>query len=327
MSNRRKISPKGRPKGIDLLNNHTPVTASPAGRSPGRKTTRKPPRKKGLGSGGEPSSTAQKESPSYTLAYEDADLLQRDALRPVRIQLEMWKSDLILREHGVRSTVAIFGSSRIVERKKARRALARAEEELRRDPDNAHLVKRVDAARRLLEKSLYYDEARRLARIISSRCQRGSCREFVIATGGGPGIMEAANRGAHDVKAASIGLNINLPFEQAPNPYITPSLCFQFRYFAIRKMHFLMRAKALVAFPGGYGTFDEFFDIITLIQTGKAKPVPVVLFGSEFWNRAIDFQFLSDEGTISPEDLHLFRMVDTAEDAWRVIRTFYGVRR
>jgi uncharacterized protein (TIGR00730 family) len=270
-------------------------------------------------------SKKQRASPSYLLAYEDARFLRRDALRPARIQLETWKTDLILRDHGIRSTVPIFGSSRIMEREQARKMLLAAEARLARDPENPALIKEVEIAGRLLTKSRYYDEARRLAALISRRCQANSARDFVIMTGGGPGIMEAANRGAHEVGALSIGLNIRLPFEQEPNPYITPELCFQFRYFAIRKMHFLMRAKALIAFPGGYGTLDEFFDLITLIQTGKARPVPVILYGTEFWGRAVDLDFLRDEGTIAPEDLDLFRTVDTPEAAWSIISEFHGL--
>ncbi len=270
--------------------------------------------------------TAQKRSPSYLLAFEDAKLLRRDALRPVRLQLEMWKADLILREHGVRSTVAVFGSARILDRSESLKRLERAEADLARNPGDPNLQYAVRAARSLLEKSRYYDEARRFAALVSRRCKDAYPGEFIIMTGGGPGIMEAANRGAYDVGAKSIGLNIRLPTEQEPNRYVTPALCFQFRYFAIRKMHFLMRAKALVAFPGGYGTLDELFEIITLIQTGRAKRIPVILFGREFWTRAIDFGFLRDEGTISPEDTELFEMVDGAEAAWETICKHYGMQ-
>jgi hypothetical protein len=259
------------------------------------------------------------------MAFEDIHLLRRDALRPVRLQLETWKADLILRDNGIRSTVAIFGSARIVERRKAEELLAADEARLLRNPGDPRIVHQIEVSRRLLAKSRYYDEARRLAAIISRHGQSGASREFVICTGGGPGIMEAANRGAHDVGAKSIGLNIRLPFEQEPNPYITPELCFQFRYFAIRKMHFLMRAKALVAFPGGYGTLDEFFDIITLMQTEKVKRIPVILFGAEFWRQTVNFAFLEQEGTVSTEDLQLFRMVDTAEEAWTIVSDFYGL--
>ena len=272
-----------------------------------------------------PADTAQKRSPSYLLAFEDAKLLRRDALRPVRLQLEMWKADLILREHGIRSTVAVFGSSRILDRAESAKRLERAEADLANDPRDPALQWAARAARSLLEKSRYYDEARRFGALVSRHCKERCPGEFVIMTGGGPGIMEAANRGAHDAGAKSIGLNIRLPFEQEPNRYVTPSLCFQFRYFAIRKMHFLMRAKALVAFPGGYGTLDEFFEIITLIQTGRAKQIPVILFGSEFWRRTVDFDFLRGEGTISPEDTDLFETADSAEAAWDTIRKHYGL--
>jgi uncharacterized protein (TIGR00730 family) len=263
--------------------------------------------------------------PSYLMAFEDVEFLRRDALRPVRLQLEMWKADLILREHGIRSTVCVFGSARILEKTEAKEKLLSAEAAFQANPTDPRLAKEVEITRRLLEKSRYYDEARRLASLISRACQNDSRCDFVVATGGGPGIMEAANRGAHDVGAKSIGYNIVLPFEQKPNPYISPELCFQFRYFAIRKMHFLMRARALVAFPGGYGTFDEFFDIITLIQTGKVRPIPVILCGRDFWRHSVNFEYLRDEGTISIEDLDLFHTVDTADEAWKIIHDFYAL--
>jgi len=270
-----------------------------------------------------PPSSPQKASWSYLVAYEDAALLKRDELRPVRLQLEMWKTDLVLREHGIQSTVAIFGSSRILERHKAEERLVEAQEHLRRNPSDPQAIQHVEIACRMLEKSKYYDEARKLAAMVSKEARNDLRAEFFVITGGGPGIMEAANRGAHDLGAESVGLNIILPFEQQPNCYITPDLCFQFHYFAVRKMHFLMRAKALVAFPGGYGTLDEFFEILTLIQTKKVKALPVVLFGEDYWRKAVNFEFLRDEGTISPEDLNIFRYAETAEEAWKIICEFY----
>ncbi len=250
--------------------------------------------------------TAQELSPSYIKAFVDTEFLMREELRPVRLQLELWKADLTQREQGVLSTIVVFGGSRIYERPAAE-ARVRAVE-----------------AKLLLDRCRYYDDARKLAALVSSECQRnGGFCDYVIVTGGGPGVMEAANRGAHDVGAKSIGLNIVLPFEQEPNRYITPELCFQFHYFAIRKMHFLMRAKALIAFPGGFGTFDELFETLTLIQTKKIKPLPVLLYGREFWERAVNFEFLADEGVISPEDTHLFQYVETPAEAWGIIRKFY----
>ncbi len=264
------------------------------------------------------------DSPSYRKAYEDVDFLNRDELRPVRLQLELLKPDLVQREHGIVSTIVVFGSARIGEPDEARRRLAEAEGEALNHPGDAARLLAVRRARRLAENARYYEEAREFSRIVSSTCQVEAHREYVIVTGGGPGIMEAANRGAHEVGHQSLGLNIVLPREQRPNPYVTPELCFQFRYFAIRKMHFLMRAKALVAFPGGFGTFDELFETLTLIQTGKVPPVPVILFGREFWERVIRFQDLVEEGVVSEADLRLFQYAETAREAWEQIATFHA---
>jgi uncharacterized protein (TIGR00730 family) len=266
-----------------------------------------------------------KHSPSYIRAYEDIEFIHREELRPVRLQLELLKPELVMNEHHIHSTIVVFGSARIPGPDDARRELEKAERELSRSPDDEVLKHRVRVAERLVHNSRYYGEARNFARVVSSTCQENGRREFVIVTGGGPGIMEAANRGAFDVGAKSIGLNIMLPHEQAPNPYITPELCFQFHYFAIRKMHFLMRAKALVCFPGGFGTLDELFEALTLIQTGKVKPIPVLLFGREFWEGTIRFEHLVAEGTISARDLDLFRYVESAKEAWRIICEAYGV--
>jgi len=233
----------------------------------------------------------------------------------VRLQLELLKPELILQENNIESTVVIFGSARIPEPPSAAAGLAAAKAALQQDAASPGLQRNVRIAERKVANSRYYEEARKLGRLIAAYSDD---HRFVVMTGGGPGIMEAANRGAHDVGAFSIGMNIVLPHEQ-PNPYITPDLNFQFHYFAIRKMHMIMRAKALVAFPGGFGTLDELFETLTLIQTGKVRRIPVLLYGKEFWERVIHFQALVDEGTIAPEDLVLFRYVDTAEEAWEII--------
>jgi hypothetical protein len=237
----------------------------------------------------------------------------------VRLQLELLKPELILQEHHIESTIVIFGSARIPAPEVAREALLQAESELDRDPGNETLQQGLRRAERQVANSRYYDEARRLGRIIASHSDD---HRFVVMTGGGPGIMEAANRGAHEAGAASIGMNIVLPHEQLPNPYISPDLNFRFHYFAIRKMHLIMRAKCLIAFPGGFGTLDELFETLTLIQTGKVRKIPVLLFGKSFWERAINFQALVEEGTISAQDLSLFAYVDTAEEAWGMVARF-----
>lgn len=266
--------------------------------------------------------TLQTRSDSYRLAYDDSDFLLRDELRPVRLQLELLKPELLQQEHGIESTVVVFGSVRIPDKETATKRLQEAEALSQENPSDPVLLRKVKIARNILLKSRYYDEARELGRIITEQYQHNKKCELVVITGGGPGIMEAANRGASDVNGKSIGLNIVLPLEQAPNPYVTPELSFQFHYFAVRKMHFLMRAKALVAFPGGFGTFDELFETLTLIQTKKVKPVPVLLFGKEYWQRIIDFEAMVDEGTIDQKDLELFQFVDTAKEAWEVINKF-----
>ena len=264
------------------------------------------------------------DSPSYVKAFEDVPFLNRDELRGVRLLLEFRKADLLMHEHGIASTIVVFGSARIPEPEEARRRLDAAEAEAAQHPGDADAAVRCARARRAVANARYYHEARELSRIVSSTCQvEGRC-EYVIVTGGGPGVMEAANRGAHEAGAKSVGLNIVLPHEQAPNPYITPELCFQFRYFAIRKMHFLLRAKALVAFPGGFGTLDELFEALTLMQTGKVKRLPVVLIGREFWDRVVRFDALAEEGVISPGDLDLFRYAETAREAWGIISDFHG---
>lgn len=260
--------------------------------------------------------------PSYRLAYEDNDFLMLDELRPVRLQLELTKTELLLQKHNIRSTIVVFGGTRIPELKICRKRLRDLELELKKNPRDPELLKKTAIAKRILAKSGYYDEARRFAELVSSESQNSHGADYVIVTGGGPGIMEAANRGAHDCGAKSIGLNITLPMEQRPNQYITPDLCMQFRYFAVRKMHFMMRARALVAFPGGFGTLDELFEALTLVQTDKTLRIPIILFGKNYWTQLINFDFLVAEGTIDPADLDSFRFADTAEEAWQMIRDY-----
>ncbi|MGD8394959.1 MAG: TIGR00730 family Rossman fold protein [Candidatus Eiseniibacteriota bacterium] len=264
-------------------------------------------------------------SPSYRLAIEDPDYMRRDELRPSRLALEYLKPELILEEHGIVSTIVVFGGTRIAEPHEARARVHELESMLRDDPGNPELERRLAIARRVLAKSHYYEVARDFSALVSRQRQHDGQPDFVIITGGGPGIMEAANRGAHDVGAKSIGLNITIPHEQVPNSYITPDLCFLFRYFAIRKMHFMKRAQALVAFPGGYGTLDELFEALTLVQTRKVRPLPIILCGRDFWSGALNLEYLADEGTINPEDLDLFRYAETAEEIWKQIRSFHAL--
>jgi len=265
----------------------------------------------------------QTKSESYKLAFDDPQFLLRDELRAVRLQLEMMKPEIVQQEQGVHETVVIFGGSRIPDPETAAKRLQEEEMQAKREPLSAMAALRVNCARRVLDKSNYYEEARELARLITKSCLSNDDCDLIVSTGGGPGIMEAANRGAHEAGGKSIGLNIVLPHEQAPNDYITPELCFQFHYFAIRKMHFLMRARALVAFPGGYGTMDELFETLTLVQTKTIKALPIILFGEQFWNKVIDFDFLVGEGVIAPEDKNIFYMVEKAREAWEIISAFY----
>ena len=264
-----------------------------------------------------------KSSTAYLRAYEDVSFLNREDLRPVRLQLELLKPELMLQEQGIKSTIVVFGSTRTVEKADIQPVVRALEKKAAREPRNKDLADSLSIARRLLAKTKYYDQAREFARLVTSAYQMNGRGDYVIVTGGGPGIMEGANRGAHDVKGKSVGLNITLPEEQYPNPYITPELCFQFHYFALRKMHFMMRAKAMVFFPGGYGTMDELFEALTLVQTGKIKSLPVILFGKEFWTKAVNLQFLRDEGVIGPQDLDLFRYAETAREAWEKIQAYY----
>ena len=266
---------------------------------------------------------AIRRSTSYRQSHIDPDFMGRVELRPVRLQLELLKPELIMQEQGVQSTVVVFGGTRVVERAEAERRLLAAQEALAKKPNDAKLVRRVRIAENVLRKAHFYDEAREFAALVSSQCQVDHRCDYVVCTGGGPGIMEAANRGAFEVGAKSIGLNITLPFEQEPNSFISPELCFEFKYFAIRKMHFLMRAKAMVAFPGGFGTMDELFEALTLIQTRRMQPLPVVLFGRDYWSRIVNWDLFVEEGTISPEDLSLISYAETAQECWQIIENFY----
>ncbi|HVA37893.1 MAG TPA: TIGR00730 family Rossman fold protein [Candidatus Dormibacteraeota bacterium] len=259
------------------------------------------------------------ESPSYRQADEDVDFLRRDETRGIRLEVDYLKPELMLRDQRIEQTIVVFGSTRIREPAAARRALDEARAALAREPASKELARRVARAERIVEKSRFYEIARDFGRLVGGVEGDGERSRMVVMTGGGPGIMEAVNRGAYDVGAKSIGLNITLPHEQYPNPYITPELCFRFHYFALRKLHFLMRAKALVAFPGGYGTFDELFEILTLVQTRKTTPVPVILVGESYWRKAVNIDFLVEEGTIDVEDRDLFWYAESADEIWNGI--------
>jgi len=252
---------------------------------------------------------------AYRLAFTDTDFLLREELRPVRMQLELLKPEMVQSQLDIRSTIVIFGSARIVSTEVAQRLLADA-----REGGNETALRIAENHVRM---SCYYEEARRFAQIVTEKSRQLASPVYVV-TGGGPGIMEAGNRGAHEVGGKSIGLNIVLPHEQEPNPYITPELCFQFHYFGLRKMHFLMRSIGLVCFPGGFGTLDEMFEVLTLIQTGKCRRRPILLFGREFWSKLINFEWLVETGVISEVDLQLFSFVETAEEAWSVLEAEYG---
>ena len=265
-----------------------------------------------------------KEGATYRLAQEDIDFLASDELRGQRLELEYLKTDKILEESCIRSTVVVFGSARISSPEEAKSKMEQIEKMLNGSPQDEVMLKAYKRAERNLKNSHYYEQAISFAKMISEHFQKQGRCDYVIMTGGGPGIMEAANRGAYESDARSIGLNITLPYEQTPNPFISPELAFRFHYFAIRKMHFLVRAKALVIFPGGYGTMDEMFEVLTLVQTKKMDPIPIILFGSEFWERAIDFEFLVEEGMINEHDLGLFKMVDSIEEAFTMLQRFHA---
>ena len=261
-------------------------------------------------------SSPQTESAAYKLAFQDTDFLLREDLRPVRFQLELLKPELLMNEAKIGSTFVFYGSARIPEPSMADAMVAGATDDEQRA-----------IAERLKAKSHYYEVARNLARL-ASKCEPDEVgqRQFVVCSGGGPSIMEAANRGAVEEGVETIGLNIVLPHEQLPNNYVTPNLSFQFHYFALRKMHFLLRARAVAVFPGGFGTFDEFFELLTLIQTGKVRPLPVLLFGREFWTRVVNFDALVEEGVVSPHDLEIFHWCEDAESAWQFVQDFYEER-
>ena len=258
---------------------------------------------------------------SYRMAEQDADFLARNELRGVRLLIEYLKPELVMAEHGIQHTVVVFGGTRICEGAAAQRKVAMLREALAADSGNKELKKRLKIAERVLAKSHYYDIAREFGRLVGEAS--GRLANTVIMTGAGPGIMEAVNRGSFDVQVKSVGLNINLPNAQYPNPYVTPHLCFSFHYFALRKLHLLHRARALVAFPGGYGTLDELFEVLTLVQTGKMRPIPVVLVGERYWRRLMDIDFLVDEGVIDPEDRDLFWFAETAQEAWESIQRWH----
>ncbi len=265
---------------------------------------------------------ANKHTSSYIKAYEDIELLKHDDLRPVRMELETLKPEIYFRKKGVTETIVCFGSARIAEEDEAKAKLADAQKKLAKKPKDITLQHKVKAAQGLLSLSKYYDEARLFAKLVVDNAGD----RFSIVTGGGPGIMEAANRGAYENGGRSIGLNITLPHEQEPNPYITQNLAFLFHYFAIRKLHFVLRARAFVVFPGGFGTFDELFEILTLIQTGKKKNIPVILVGKEFWTTVLNVDALAKYGVISMDDKHLCPIVDTAKEAWNIIAKFYDLK-
>jgi uncharacterized protein (TIGR00730 family) len=264
-----------------------------------------------------PTPAPQTDHPAYRLAFQDNEFLLRDDLRPVRFQLELLKAELALTEAGIKSTFVFYGSARIPSPEAADALVAAAT-----DDDDRRVAERLKA------KSVYYAQAYELARLTSvANCDGDpETRDFVVASGGGPSIMEAANKGAYDMGAPSVGLNVVLAHEQVPNAWVTPGLSFQFHYFALRKMHFLMRAKAVAVFPGGFGTLDELFELLCLVQTGKAPPLPIVLFGREFWTRIVDFDALADEGVIARSDLDLFHFVETADEAWAIVCGFYKNR-
>ncbi len=261
-------------------------------------------------------------SPSYSLAQDDRALLERTEMRGVRMLLELGKPELAFQEDNIESTIIVFGGTQIAEKNTAERRLSEANRNLAMDAENQNLAREVQRSEKLVELSHFYDDARQFARLVSIDNQCDKKRSYVVVTGGGPGIMEAANRGAFDVGCKSIGLNIKLPAEQQPNPFITPELCFQFKYFALRKFHFILRSVGAVLFPGGFGTLDEMFQTLTLRQTHRMQPIPIILFGHDYWSKVIDFDFLADSGVISHEHLDLFEYADTPESAWEKILQF-----
>jgi uncharacterized protein (TIGR00730 family) len=266
------------------------------------------------------------ENPSYRLAYMDHDFIRSEDLRPLRLELELLKPEMYMDDLGIQSTVVVFGGTQVLPQSEVDPIVAEAKELAKKDPDS-HATKRAQIrADRFQSKVRYYEECREFAKIVTEYNKQFRDGEYIIKTGGGPGIMEAANRGAFEAGGKSMALNITLPFEQTPNSYITPGMCFQFNYFAIRKMHFLLRAKALVCFPGGFGTLDELFTTLTLRQTGRMQDIPIILYSKEYWDGIIDFQFLADEGVIKDSHLDIFQYCETPEETWNVIKDFHGVK-
>ena len=263
-------------------------------------------------------------SPSYSLAQDDPALLTREEMRGVRMLLELGKPEIALHADNIKSTVIVFGGTQIIDRSAAERRLSEAKRAVESKPADRAIAREAERAETLLSMCRFYDDARTSARLVSIDNQCDDERDFVIITGGGPGIMEAANRGAFDVGCKSIGLNIKLPAEQQPNPFITPELCFQFKYFALRKFHFILRAAAVVLFPGGFGTLDEMFETLTLRQTHRMQPVPIILYGRDYWSKVIDFRFLADSGVIADRHLDLFTYAETPQDAWQQILDFHA---
>jgi len=257
--------------------------------------------------------------PSYEVAEEDKEFIYSDEARGVRLQLDYLKAEVKMKKYNINNTIVVFGSTRIIEFDSAMKELKKIEKELTSSPHSEELNRALQRAESMIRKSHFYDEARKFGQLVGKSGKGPKDNHVTLMTGGGPGIMEAANRGAMDVGAKSIGLNIKLEREQFPNRYITPALCFQFRYFAMRKLHFMQRARAMVIFPGGFGTMDELFELLTLMQTKKSPNIPVVLIGKEYWRRAIDFDFLREEGVIESSDLDMLTYVDNAKDAWEAI--------
>jgi uncharacterized protein (TIGR00730 family) len=265
-------------------------------------------------------------SPSYVLAENDVDFISRKENRPLRMQLELLKTETLLREHGIDSTIVVFGGTQIVPREQAEAVLREAKLNAEKAPGDPKLARTVQRAERILAKSHYYDEAREFSRLVYVSQKSDDPRKLVVMTGGGPGIMEAANRGAFEIGAKSVGLNIDLPHEQEPNPYITPELSFQFHYFAMRKFHFILRAAALVVFPGGFGSLDELFETLCLRQTRRMQQIPVILYGREYWSSIINFKQLADEGVIDDEDLKLIDYAESPAEAWDIIAKSHGLK-
>lgn len=265
-------------------------------------------------------------SPSYEIAYKDMEFIGREELRPLRLEMELLKPEMFLEAQGVDETIVVFGGTQILEESDAQELVDKAKLALSKSPDDKTLKREVDRAENRLKNSHFYDECRDFAKLVSDKQLNDPECSYVVMTGGGPGIMEAANRGAYDLGAKSIGLNITLPFEQVPNPYITPNLCFQFNYFALRKMHFTLRAKALVCFPGGFGTLDELFTALTLRQTYRMQEIPIILYGTEYWKPIINFEYLADQAVIRDEHLDLISWADSPEQTWDLITDFHKDR-